>query len=85
MGKYAIHECESGEHPGALCGCGLGLGELQMRGGLLCTVDERGRLYLRAPRQADRRMAQRVVATMRGATDDVSKQLVANLKGIREK
>jgi len=82
MISYAPH-CD--EHGTTVCGCGLSVGEMHLRGGVLCLVDGKGRLNLRAPRRADAIMARRVVATMRGATDDVSKQLVANLKGIGTK
>jgi len=68
-----------------VCGCGLRVGEMQLRSGVLVSVDHKGRLYIRAPRRSDAIMARRVVATMQGASDDVSRQLVANLKGVREK
>ena len=52
------------EHPEATCGCGIGPGQLQLRNGLLCAGDARGRLYVRAPRRADVALAQRVAATL---------------------
>ncbi len=73
------------EHPESICGCGLGVGTMQMRRGILCSTDARGRLYCTAPRRADVALARRVVATMAGASDDVSKQLEASLVGLREK
>ncbi len=73
------------EHDKALDTTGLRVGALQMREGILCSTDEGGRLYLRAPRKADVRLAQRVVASMAGAGDSVAAQLVADLTGVREK
>ena len=67
-----------------LCGCGIAVGTMQMRRGVLCSVDARGRLRIRAPRRKDVALAQRVVAAVAGAKDDVSKQLTADLTGIRE-
>ncbi len=84
MSRYA-NDWNCDEHPDSICGCNLRVGTMQMRRGLLCSTDDGGRLYLRAPRRADVRLAQRVVATMAGATDDVSRQLAANLVGLREK
>ncbi len=73
------------EHPESTCGCGLRVGEMQMRGGNLCTVDDIGRLYIRAPRKSDALMARRVAATLKSADADTSKFIVENLEGLREK
>jgi len=78
-----IPHCET--HGTVVCACDLVLGTLQLRQAILCSVDATGRLYCSAPRRADALMARRVVATMAGAQDDVSRQLVSNLVGIREK
>ena len=78
-----MEHCE--EHGIVICACGFGVGEMQLRQGILVFCDSRGRIVLRAPRRADARMAQRVVATMRGASDDVSKHLVENLTGVGPK
>ncbi len=69
----------------ALDTVGLRLGQVQIRNGILCSTDARGRLYLRAPRRADVQLAQRVVATMAAAGNDVGNQLVADLTSVREK
>ena len=74
--------CE--KHPGAICGCNLSVGELQLRRGLLVRTDSDGNVYLRAPRRADVHLAQRVVAAVAGASDDTSKYLVDNLRGLRK-
>ncbi len=79
-----MKEYECDEHPGTLCCCGIRVGTLQVRRGLLCSVDERGRCYYRATRRADALLAQRVVATMAAAGDDTSQQLVADLVSLRE-
>ncbi len=68
----------------AISGDGLAVGQVQMRKGILCSVDAHGRFYLRAPRRADVALAQRVVATMAAAGDDVSSRLVADLTSVRE-
>ncbi len=68
-----------------ICGCGLTVGAMQLRHGLLYDIDAQGRLHIRAPRRADVTMARRVVATMAGASDDVTNQLTAGLTSIREK
>ncbi len=75
------YQCD--EHIDALCGCGLGAGEMQIRRGVLCTRDEHGRLYLRAPRKADVQLARRVVAAVSN-TADLSGRLPANVVGLRE-
>lgn len=72
------------EHPDAICGCGLGVGEMQIRRGVLCNADVRGRLYLRAARRKDVQLARRVVAAVK-STALASEQLPADILGIREK
>jgi len=67
-----------------LDGSDLGRGVVVLRQGILVTGDGEGGFTLRAPRRADEELAKRVVATMAGANDDVSKALVANLTSIRE-
>ncbi len=81
---YPMEDCTH-DQTTEICACGLGVGEMQIRHRVLCYVDTRGRLYLTAPRGADVALAKRVVATMAGATDDTSRQLAANLVGVREK
>ncbi len=81
--EYICEKCtKNGQTP--ICSCGIGVGQMQMRQGILCTVDTRGRLYLRAGRKADVLLARRVAAAMQGAGDDVTRQLLANITGIRE-
>ncbi len=58
------------------------LGQLQIRQGVLCAIDDKGRLYLRAPRRADVALAQRVVAAVTQAGDERAAALVADLKGV---
>ncbi len=58
---------------------------MEMRKGLLVTADERGRVFYRPSRKADVALAQRVVAAMAHSDDDISKYLVANLKGLGPK
>jgi len=72
------------EHPDAICGCGLGVGEMQIRRGVLCSVDVRGRLYLRAARRKDVQLAKRVVAAVKSSAL-AAEQLPADLVGVREK
>ncbi len=75
--------CE--EHPDSICGCNLSVGEMQIRRGVLCSVDDRGRLYLRAPRRADLQLARRVAAAVAGASRSTKDLLSADIVGIREK
>lgn len=63
-------------------GEGLVLGQMELRHGVLCSVDERGRLYLRAPRRSDVQLAQRVVASL--AKDPLA-SLAADITSIRER
>lgn len=62
---------------------GLVPGQLQLRRGLLCSVDEHGRSYYRAPRRADVALAKRVVAAV--ANDPKGPQLLADVTAIRER
>ncbi len=71
------------EHPDAICGCNLGVGQMQIRRGVLCSVDNRGRLYLRAPRRKDVQLARRVVAAVQHSADKAD-ELPADVVGIRE-
>ncbi len=64
------------------CG-GIRLGQMQMRQGLLCNIDDSGRSYYRAPRRADVRMAQRVVAAVESS--DLGPTLAADVIAIRER
>ena len=74
------------DHETEICGCGIPVGEMQVRGGLLIAVGDGGRLHCRAPRNADVNLARRVVATMAHATKlGEVEALVANLTSIREK
>ncbi len=72
------------DHPKQICGCHLSVGEMQIRRGALCSVDERGRLYIRATRSADVRMARRVVAAIKHSAEREN-ILAADIVGLREK
>ncbi len=72
------------EHPDEVCGCGLRVGQLQRRRGVLCAVDERGRLYVRAPRKADVQLAQRLVAAVESAAESGPLR-IADITSVREK
>ncbi len=63
---------------------GLSVGQMEMRHGVLCSVDGLGRSYYRTPRKADVALAQRVVAAV-ASTEGAAEQLVANITGLREK
>ena len=80
--------CPSGEHGSdeedINCTCGIRVGALEQRNGILCSVDARERNMYRAPRGSDVALAQRIVAAVKAADDDVSHQLVQNITGIRE-
>lgn len=67
-----------------VCRCGLVPGALQNRHGILCSVDDRGHVYLRAPRAADVELAKRVVAAVASSKDDRTSILVENIVGLRE-
>lgn len=71
------------EHPSSICGCGLSMGEMQIRRGVLCSVDVRGRLYLRATRRKDVQLARRVVAAVK-STAFAADELPADIVGVRE-
>ena len=66
-----------------LSAAGLLPGTLQIRQGILCSVDAHGRLYLRAPRRADVALAARVVAAVR-ANPDAAESLAADITSVRE-
>ena len=80
MEVWTCAKCKTG-----LCGCGLRVGRLEIRQGVLCATDDKGRFYLRAPRRADVALAQRVVAAVSNAGDERLAALVEDIEGIREK
>ncbi len=73
------------EHEDSVCGCGIALGEMQLRRGVLCSVDAQGRLYITAPRKSDVLLARRLVAAVANAARSTQDLLVADLVSIREK
>ncbi len=82
--RYTAWECPSGDCKiDGLCGCGLRVGDLQLRQGILCSIDDSGRLYLRAPRAADVALAQRVVASI--ADTPLGETLLPEITGIGPK
>ncbi len=72
------------DHPHQICGCLLSVGEMQIRRGALCSVDARGRLYIRATRAADVMLARRVVAAVKHSAEREN-ILTADIVGLREK
>jgi len=83
--KGVPKESHCDEHSGEICGCGLSVGQMQVRHGILVTVNARGRLHCRAIRAADANLARRVVATMASAAKlGEVPALIANLTSIRE-
>lgn len=74
------------EHQDCVCGYGIRVGTLQRRYGVLCSVDDDGRLYLRAPRRSDVALAQRVVEAVASATRAGQAPIFpADITSIREK
>ncbi len=69
----------------ALDASGIAVGALELRQGLLCTRDAKGRHYIRAPRRGDVALAQRVVAAVAAAGDERAKALVQDITGIGER
>jgi len=66
-----------------ICVCDLVVGRMEIRGGNLCSTDDKGHLYLRAPRGRDAKLAQRLVAAME-QTSDGSSTLAADVTSVRE-
>jgi len=59
---------------GTITPCDLVHGRVTLRRGLLCTVDQRGRLILSAPQKADVARAANVAAIMRGLADSADRR-----------
>ena len=71
------------EHAPDLCSCDLRVGQLQLRQGLLCRLNDRGRLHCGAPRRGDVAMAQRILASIEDTP--LGTALPADIIGVYEK
>ncbi len=78
--RYQCNECEFPSE--VLCHCGIGVGTLQLRNGVLCKRDEFGRCYVGAPRRADVALAQRMVAAIRDSPE--GSLLASDVTSVRE-
>ncbi len=69
MEEYATTFKGCTHPPLSICHCGIRVGQIVKRHGVLCRVDERGRRYLSAPRAGDVALAQRILLAVEELRD----------------